>query len=114
MEASILKSVKTMLGLAQNDSGFDLEVMTHINASFFVLQQIGVTPGVFQIESDLAEWPDVGITNDPTGLIRSYIFLKVKSLWDPPQTSFLINLTKDQLAEFETRLHIYAEVGLNG
>jgi len=114
MEQSILKSTKEMLGLSAEDSGFDLEIATLINNAFFNVQQLGVTPGVFVVEDAAAVWADTGILGELAATVKTYIFLKVQNMWDPPNTSFMIGLKKDQLAELEVRLNYAAEVGLNG
>ena len=60
MEASILKTIKEMLGVQIAAEEFDSDIITHINSSFSVLQQLGVgpQPDGYMIEDDTAEWAD--------------------------------------------------------
>jgi hypothetical protein len=110
MEESILKSTKKILGLADDYTPFDLDVITHINAAFSILDQLGVGPvGGFLIEDDTTLWADYVVPPNQLHLIKTYIYLKVRSLFDPPTTSFLITATNDQLKEYEWRLNVFRE-----
>ena len=111
MEASILKSTKKILGLDQEYTAFDLDVITHINAAFSILDQLGVGPlGGFSIEDDQTEWIEYPVPPNQLHLIKTYIYLKVRLLFDPPSTSFLINAYEEQLKEYEWRLNVMREV----
>ena len=113
MEDSILKSTKKILGLADDYTVFDLDVITHINAAFSILDQLGVGPlGGFFIEDESAEWGDYIAPSNQLNLIKTYVFLKVRMLFDPPGTSFLITAMTDQIKEYEWRLNVFREVEL--
>jgi len=114
LEEKIFPSVCQMLGLPDDGGGFDQEVGGFINAAFMVLQQIGVTPGVFQIDTPDKTWAEVGLPAGLTDTVRTYVFLYVAFGYDPPTTSFQRDLKRDQLTEFEVRLQLYSEVGPNG
>lgn len=114
MEESILKSTKKILGLADNYTPFDLDVITHINAAFSILDQLGVGPeGGFFIEDETPVWDDYLVPPNQLHLIKTYIFLKVRLLFDPPTTSFLIEATTNQLREYEWRLNVFREWALD-
>jgi hypothetical protein len=110
MENSILISTKKVLGIDEDYTAFDLDIITHINTAFSTLTQLGVGPAEgFMIEDDTAEWADF-VTNDlQYNSVRSYVFLKVRYLFDPPQTSYLITATEKQIAELEWRLNVHRE-----
>jgi len=113
MEASILTSVKKVLGLDEAYTAFDLDILTHINATFSVLNQLGIGPlNGFMIEDKVAEWEDFDVPANQTNMVRTYVFLKVKLLFDPPTTSFLIEMTNKQISEFEWRLNSFREAAL--
>lgn len=105
MEQSILKSTKKILGLGAEYTPFDQDVLTHINAAFGTLHQLDIGPsaGVF-IEDEEPEWDSLGLPVIQLNLVRAYVFLKVRLLFDPPGTSFLIQLAQDQVKEYEWRL----------
>lgn len=110
MEQSILKSTKGVLGLPEFYTPFDLAVMTHTNAALGTLAQLGVGPAAgIRIEDESAEWDLLAIPPDQLDLAKVYVFLKVKSLFDPPSTGFLVQAMKEQLAEYEWRLQQGAE-----
>lgn len=110
MEQSILISTKKVLGIASDYTAFDLDIITHINAAFSTLTQLGVGPAEgFMIEDDDAEWSDY-IENDvQLNVVKSYIFLKTRQLFDPPSTSYLITAMEEQIQELEWRLNVSRE-----
>lgn len=112
MEDSILKSTKKMLGLAADYIEFDLDVLTHINTVFSTLSQIGIGPlGGFMIEDDQATWTEyLGPEPELHNTVKSYIYLRVRLLFDPPETSFAIEAMNNQIREFEWRLNALREV----
>lgn len=113
MEESILTSTKKILGLDQGYTVFDLDVITHINAAFSILNQLGVGPEEgFYIEDEAAVWSDFPVPLNQESLVKTYVFLKVRILFDPPATSFLIQAANDQIKEYEWRLNVFREVAL--
>ncbi len=77
MEESILKSTKKILGLDDTYTAFDLDVITHINSAFSILDQLGVGPdGGFFIEDLRDEWSDYPVPPNQLNLIKTYIFLE--------------------------------------
>lgn len=114
MEDSILTSTKKILGLTEDYTAFDLEILTHINAAFSVVDQLGVgTEGGHFIADETANWSDLTIIPpNQLNLLKSYVFLKVKSLFDPPDRGFLIEAMEKQILEFEYRLRSMKEFTL--
>lgn len=110
MEQSILKSTKKMLGLDESYTAFDLDVLTSINLSFATLTQIGIISDAgFAITDDTTSWSSLNLTTPLLSLAKSYIYLKVRMLFDPPNTSFLINAYEEQIKEYEWRLKMLKE-----
>lgn len=112
MEQSILTSTKKILGIAEDYIVFDLDIITHINTAFSTLTQLGVGPADgFMIEDATALWTDFDPVDDNINFnsVRSYVFLKVKQLFDPPTTSYLIEATQKQIEELEWRLNVNRE-----
>jgi hypothetical protein len=110
MESSILISTKKILGVAANYTAFDLDIITHINSAFSILNQLGVGPVMgFAIEDDAAVWADLALPQNQLSMVRTYIFIKARMLFDPPTTSFLIEAMNKQIEEHEWRLTIFRE-----
>lgn len=110
MEESILISVKQILGIPSDYEVFDLDVITHINTAFSTLRQLGIGPVEgFSIEDDTAEWADFYEQELRYNSIRTYIFLVVKRLFDPPSTGFLNDAMSKQIQELEWRLRTLSE-----
>lgn len=107
---SILSSIKKLLGITKEYTHFDNDLIMHINSVFLVLTQLGVGPKEgFIIEDDTAEWVD--FVGDPMQLqaVKSYMYLKVKLLFDPPLSSAVIESTNKMIMEYEWRLRLAAE-----
>lgn len=110
MEESILTTIKKLLGISEDYTAFDLDVTTHINSVFSTLTQLGIGPvGGFAIEDDVAVWSDFLEDDLLYKQIRSYIFLKVKQLFDPANTSYLITAQEKQSQEMEWRMNVDRE-----
>jgi len=114
METSILTSTKKVLGIAESYTAFDLDVITHINAAFSILYQLGIGPtDGFMIEDETTEWDEFNVPMRHLNLIKTYVYLKVSMLFDPPATSFLIEAKTKQIAEYEWRLNTFREYDLD-
>ncbi len=110
MESSILISTKKILGVAANYTAFDLDIITHINSALSTLDQLGVGPVLgFAIEDDTSLWSDLAIPQNQLSMVRTYIFIKTRMLFDPPTTSFLIDAMNKQIQEHEWRLSVFRE-----
>lgn len=109
--ASILTTTKKILGLEADYTAFDLDVTTHINAALSTLDQVGVGPvGGFFIEDATEQWEDLGVADNQLNLLKSYIYLKVRMLFDPPSTSFHVTAMENQLNELLWRLNMNYEL----
>ena len=104
---SILISIKKLLGVAEDYLQFDNDIIMHINTTFLNLTQLGVGPEAgFIIEDDSTLWSDfIDIENPQLHAVKTYIYLKVKLLFDPPLSSSVIEAMKNQIAELEWRLN---------
>lgn len=108
---SILTSIKKMLGIAEEYKQFDADIIMHINSVFMTLRQLGVGPSEgFYIENETVEWMD--FITDPTKLqaVKSYMYLRVKILFDPASlVSATLAAYERQIQEYEWRLNMEAE-----
>lgn len=110
MEQSILKSVKKILGLDAADNSFDLDILTHINSAFSDLNDLGIgLDDGFQIEDDEALWVDFIGADPRLNRVKTYVCLKVRIAFDPPQTSYLIGALEKQIEQLEWRLNVGRE-----
>lgn len=110
METSILKSTKKILGLADDYTVYDHDILTHINTAFSTLTQLGVGPADgFVVEDDTVQWASFIGTDTQLQSVKTYVYLRVGMLFDPPQTSYLINAKKDQIEQLEWRLNQHRE-----
>lgn len=107
---SILGSIKQLLGVSTEDSYFDAEITMHINSVFSILTQLGVGPNTgYRITTPMDSWEDFLGDRIDLEIIKSYIYNKVRLMYDPPQNSFLVKTIEDQCKEFEWRLNVQAD-----
>ena len=107
---SILVSIKKLLGIAADYTHFDPDIIMHINSAFSVLTQLGVGPPEgFRIDDDVKTWND--FINDTIRLdaVKSYVYLKVSLMFDPPTSSAVLSAKERQISELEWRLNVAAE-----
>lgn len=110
MEDSILTSTKKILGIAADYTAFDLDIITHINTAFSILTQLGIGPAEgFMIEDDSEVWEDYLADDNQLNSVKSYVFLRVRQLFDPPTTSYLIDAMERQIEQLEWRLNVHRE-----
>jgi len=107
---SILDSIKKPLQVQFDYDVFDHDIMMHINSVFFTLGQLGIGPeGGYQI-SDADDTWDAFLGDDPMlNSVKSYMYLRVRMLFDPPSNSFTQTAMKEQIQELEWRLNNYRE-----
>lgn len=109
---SILTSVKKLLGITEEYEHFDKDLIMHINTVFLNLTQIGVGPVQgFMIEDKTSDWMDFIEDSIQLQAVKSYMYLKVKLLFDPPLSSSVIESMNRMIAELEWRLRLAADAG---
>lgn len=114
-EASILKSMKKLLQLPADYDHYDLDVMIHINSVFSTLHQLGVGPkDGFQITGEEEKWADFVGSDPRLNSVQSYVYAKVKLLFDPPSNAFLVTSLEKIISEFDFRLLVASEEVQNG
>lgn len=110
MIESILTSIKKLLGITEDDTNFDPDIIMHINSVFMVLNQLGVGPVEgFSIEDDTATWDQYLSDVKQLSAVKSYMYAKVKMLFDPPLSSAVEKAMNNSINEFEWRLNVNAE-----
>lgn len=114
LEDSILDNIKKMLGIASENTDFDTDIIIHINSVFSTLHQLGIGPSNgYTISGKDSTWEDY-ITTSQIENVRSYIYLRVRLLFDPPQNSFLVDSFKEQIKELEWRFTVTSDEIQNG
>lgn len=102
---SILDSIKKLLGIDSDYTIFDEDIIIHINSAFSTLMEIGVGPKEgFIISDNTKTWNDYINGDNLIEFVKTYIYLKVKLVFDPPQTSPLIDAIERQITELTWRL----------
>lgn len=107
---SILQSIKKLLGMDASYEAFDADIIMHINTAFAVLKQLGVgPPNGFSITDGSAVWSDYTTDDAFNEAVKTYIYLKVKLIFDPPSSGAAVETIKEVIKELEFRLNVDVE-----
>ena len=107
---SILTSIKKLLGIQEDYTHFDDEIVIHINSAFMSAGMIGLgPPSGFTIKDKTTKWEEFVGDRKDLEAIRTYIWHKVRVAFDPPQTGPLVEAINNQINELEWRLNIQVE-----
>lgn len=108
---SILASIKESLGIPENYTQFDKQIIMHINSVFTTLTQLGVGPSEgFYIEDKSSEWSDFISDMSKLHAVKTYVYLKVRIVFDPASLgSATLAAYERQIQELEWRLNLVAE-----
>lgn len=110
MTDSILNSTKNTLGMTDDYTVYDGQIIMHINSVFATLHQLGVGPDPsYFITDDEETWEDFIGTVPNINSVKTYMYLKVRMMFDPPSTSFAIAAMERQIEEHEFRLNVEME-----
>lgn len=110
MDDSILDSIKKILGMPPAYDAFDTDLVIHINSVFGILAQLGVGPeGGFSISDNTTLWKAYLGDSKDLEMVKSYIALKVRLVFDPPTTGAVMDAMKEQIREYEWRLNIQVD-----
>ena len=112
MSKSILNSIKKLLNRDETDTDFDTDIIIHINSTLAVLNQLGVGPTeAFAITGSTETWDTFLGEGNAYNFIESYIYMKVKLIFDPPSNTAIIKAYQDSINEFEYRATILEKDG---
>lgn len=105
LDNSILNDVKKMIGLDAENEEFDLDIIVHINTVFAILNQIGCGPEAgFRIKDNTATWDAFFIEDADSDMVKSYVYLKVRELFDPSITTAIAKAISESINELEWRI----------
>ena len=104
---SILISIKKLLGIDEYCEHFDTDVIMHINSAISILTQLGVGPSSgFFVVDNTQTWKE--LIGDRTDLefVKTYVYMKVRLVFDPPQSSSATDAMNKMISELEWRLNV--------
>ena len=110
IQNSILLLTKKKIGISPDDNAFDDDIITDINAVIFSLNMIGIGEEGFSICDASATWTDLlGKDAKIYEAVKTFIYLKVKLMFDPPSSSFVVSALEKQISEIEWKLNFKYE-----
>lgn len=107
---SILTSIKKLLGIAEDYKEFDTDIIIHINTAFSKLNQLGVGPEEgFSIKDKTSVWTEFLADAKNLESVKTYVYLIVRLVFDPPQSSAVMTSMENTIDQLEWRLNVAAE-----
>lgn len=107
---SILTSIKKLLGIAEDYKEFDTDIIIHINTAFSKLNQLGVGPEEgFSIKDKASVWTEFLADAKNLESVKTYVYLIVRLVFDPPQSSAVMTSMENTINQLEWRLNVAAE-----
>lgn len=104
MTSSILKDVKKFVG-----DVFDPDLIIFINAELMTLWQLGIGKANFAVTGEKETWQDFLTDETNIQAIKSCVCLKARVMFDPPQSSYVLNSIKEEIANLEFRLNVQVD-----
>lgn len=107
---SILDTVKKMLGIPQDYTQFDTDIVIHINSVLSILTQLGIGPNEgYSIKDNTSLWSDYIPDGKALSDIKTYVYLKVRLIFDPPSASSAVEAMNKLVSELEWRINVAAD-----
>lgn len=117
MSDSILTSVKKYLGPDEYYTVFDPDIIMNINAAFSTLDQVGLTfQTSFMVVDEEQTWDDyfeaiatsddIWLNEMNREMVRQYVYISVRIVFDPPTSSFVLTSMENRLKELEWRINV--------
>ena len=103
---NVLQTIKKVLGIANEDSSFDHDIILYINSTIGILHQLGVSEDITDVIIDQDTiWTELFGERDDLEIVKTYIGFRVKSMFDPPTNSAAIEALNRIISEFEWRIN---------
>ena len=104
---SILKTIRKMIGLPVDCSDFDTDLIIHINSAFSTLKDLGAGPSEgYKISGEDNTWSEFIGDNIDLEKVKNYVYLKTRLIFDPPQSSSVLDAYKQEIKELEWRINV--------
>ena len=107
MQDSILMTIRKLVCGNPYADHFDTDLLVHINACFSILNQLGVGPeNGFVVTDETQSWSSYIADNYILNMVKTYVTLKVKKVFDPPLTSSVLEAMDKEISQLEWRLNV--------
>lgn len=101
----VLELIKKQLGIETEDTSFDKDIIAAINTTLATLYEVGAIETMQSLDDYLTTWEDLFEDQTIRELAKSYIYLKVRLLFDPPTNSSIQKSFEETAKELEWRIY---------
>lgn len=108
--SKIFDTIKKLLGFTADYHPFDQDILIEINSVFGILYQIGVISYPIEVDTEMS-WSELNLDADVVSMVKNYVYLKIKLIFDPPQIGSLNASMAERIKELEFRLSIASDPG---
>lgn len=109
-EDNILTSIKELLGVGKDESPFDMDIKIHINTALSILTNLGIGPSTgFRVRNGTELWSDFIPADKNLEDVITYVYIKVKLIFDPPLSSAVIASYESMLKELTFYINCEAD-----
>ena len=108
-DSSILMSIKRLLNVEPEEMAFDTQIGMLINSEFMSLHQLGIGPEFFSVHDADTKWTDFSDDKTLLDTLKTYIYYRVRMVFDPPASSIVADSYNARIAELQFRLNCQAE-----
>lgn len=105
----VLTDIKKLIGFDETYTAFDTDILIHINSTLSLLEQIGVDVTSKLTSNGNEDWDDILGDDVEQEMIKEYIYLKTRLVFDPPLNSSILESIKESIREYEWRINTAVE-----
>ena len=110
INSSILLAIKKLLNVPADLDHFDQDLLIHINSALSVVNQLGLGPSEGLVIAGPEEtWAQLKLDSTKIELVKTYIYLKVKSVFDPPTIGAVSQSLEKNISEIEWRIAVIGD-----
>lgn len=111
IEDSVLLCTKKAIGYEEDYDVFDSDIMLHINSLLSKLIQVGYDfKDNYRVTDKEKTWDEIFNNTPIDDMIKEYIYIKTKIVFDPPQNSTVLAAMKDEASELEWRIFFDTDI----
>lgn len=110
MPNKIFDTIKKLIGFPEEYTAFDVDILININSVFGILHQLGAIKIPFTVTAD-STWDELDLSVEVLSMVKDYVYLKIKKMFDPPQIGSLVTSMEERIKELEWRINVAVDPG---
>lgn len=105
----VLESIKKLIGFTEEYDAFNTDLTIYINSALDTIVQLGgKVKGRLTIGGS-ETWSDIFDESTDLEMMKVYIYLRCRLVFDPPINASVLESIKEQIKEYEYRINLEIE-----